>query len=56
MSDYRGMTTNERFFAADLFEEYERAVRKRDRTKMIELLSLVDLGMSEVLCKKFLCR
>lgn len=42
--DYGGMTTHERLFATDLFNEYKAAARKRDRTKMIELLSLVDLA------------
>jgi hypothetical protein len=53
MADYRGMTTNDRVFAANLFEEYERAARKRDRTKKIELLSRVDLEMSEVCVRDF---
>jgi hypothetical protein len=44
MSDYRGMTTFERLCAANLFKEYEGAARKRDRAKMIELLSRVDLA------------
>jgi len=44
MPDYRGMTTNERLFVANLLEEYQVAARKRDRAKMIELLSRVDLA------------
>jgi hypothetical protein len=44
MSDYRGLTTNERLFVADLLEDWEVAVRARDRTKMMELLSRVDLA------------
>jgi hypothetical protein len=44
MSDYRGLTTNERLFVANLLEDWDVAVRDRDRTKMIELLSRVDLA------------
>jgi hypothetical protein len=44
MSDYRGMTTNERLFAANLLPEFNVAARKQDRAKMIELLSRVDLA------------
>jgi hypothetical protein len=44
MVDYRGMTTNERLFAANLIEEWDEAARNRDRAKMIELLSRVDLA------------
>jgi hypothetical protein len=43
MVDYRGMTTNERLFAANLLEEWDEATRNRDRVKMIELLSRVEL-------------
>jgi hypothetical protein len=44
MVDYRGMTTNERLYAANLIEEWDEAARNRDRAKMIELLSRVDLA------------
>jgi hypothetical protein len=44
MPDYRGMTTNERLFAANLLGEWDVAARNRDRAKMIELLSRVDLA------------
>ena len=42
--DYGGMTTNERLFAAGLLSKWDDAVRKRERARMIELLSRVDLG------------
>jgi hypothetical protein len=44
MPRYRGMTTNERLFAANLLEEWDVAARNRDRAKMRELLSRVDLA------------
>jgi hypothetical protein len=44
MPDYGGMTTNERLVAANLFDEFDVAARNRERTKMIDLLSRVDLG------------
>jgi hypothetical protein len=42
--DSRGMTTNERLFAAGLIDKFDSAARKRDRAKMIKLLSRVDLA------------
>jgi len=41
---YAGMTTNERLFEAGLLSEWTAAARSRNRERMIELLSKVDLG------------
>ena len=43
-SRYGGMTTNERLFEAGLLSEWNSAARSRNRERMIELLSKVDLG------------
>jgi hypothetical protein len=36
--DLKGMTVNERLFACDLFEVWEKAVNNRDRENMISVL------------------
>jgi hypothetical protein len=41
--DFRGMTTNERLSSAGLMPDWDIAARSRDRTRMIEILSKVDL-------------
>ena len=41
---YDGMTTNERLAAAGVLEEWDAAARARDRARMVELLTLVELG------------
>jgi hypothetical protein len=38
------MTVNERFFSAGLLEDWDAAKKTRDRTRMIDLLSKVDLA------------
>ena len=43
-SKYTGMTVNERFFDAGLLDDFDDAARRDDRTRMIELLTVVDLG------------
>jgi hypothetical protein len=43
-SDYSGMTTNERLFAAGLMDEFDQSVLGGDRKAMIRLLTAVDLG------------
>ncbi len=42
--DYSGMTVNERLFSAGLLEDWGAAKKSRDRTRMVELLSKVDLA------------
>ena len=42
--DYSGMIVNERFFSAGLLEDWDAAKKTRDRTRMIDLLSKVDLA------------
>jgi hypothetical protein len=43
-SRYDGMTVNERLFEAGLIPEWDAAARSRNRDKMVELLTKVDLG------------
>ena len=45
--DFSGMTVNERLFAAGLLDDFGTAARRRDRTKMIELLTQVAVDMPE---------
>lgn len=40
-SRFAGMTVNERLFVAGLFKAWQAAVRARNRTKMLDLLSQV---------------
>lgn len=42
--NYGGMTVNERLVEAGLMNEWEAAAKSRDRKRMIELLSEVDLA------------
>jgi hypothetical protein len=42
--DYTGMSTNERLSAAGLLTEWDQAVRLRNRERMMQLLSQVDLS------------
>lgn len=42
--DFGGMTTNERLSFAGLMPDWDEAARSRDRTRMIEILSKVDLA------------
>lgn len=41
--DCSGMTVNERLFTAGLLDAFDAAARRRDRARMIELLSAVDV-------------
>jgi hypothetical protein len=43
-SNYQGMTVNERLVVAGLIEQWDAAVRQRDRDGMIETLKQVDIG------------
>ena len=40
---YSGMTTNERLFVAGLLDKFDAAARKRDRSRMIAILTKVEL-------------
>ena len=40
---YGGMTVNERLFTAGLIDEWDKAVLKRDRAGMIEVLMATEL-------------
>ena len=41
--DYSGMTVNERLYSAGLLEQWDAAVVSRNRERMLQLLSEVDL-------------
>lgn len=41
---FSGMTTNERLFNAGLMPQWDEALRVRDRARMVDLLSKVELG------------
>jgi hypothetical protein len=43
MTDYRGMTINERLYEAGLFGRWDEAVQKDDREAMVSMLCSVDL-------------
>lgn len=43
-TSYNGMTVNERLFVAGLLSEWDEAARARNRNRMIELLTRVDLA------------
>jgi hypothetical protein len=40
---YAGMTVNERLYAAGLIKAWDAAVTKRDRAKMLEILTATEL-------------
>ena len=40
-SKYDGMTVNERLFEAKLLEEYDSAVKKRDKKALVKILKKV---------------
>lgn len=44
-SRYRGMTTNERLFAANLMDDFDKAIRQRDRVMSVYLLQKVGLTL-----------
>jgi hypothetical protein len=41
--DFAGMTVNERLFVAGLLNQFDDAARARDRARMIELLSQIEV-------------
>jgi hypothetical protein len=53
-SDYEGMTVNERLGTANLFDEFDKAARARDRATLEKILMRVALSHAEaesvVLC------
>jgi hypothetical protein len=53
--DYRGMTVNERLYAAGLMADWEKAALARDRDRMVEILSKVGLaGQATTISEKIL--
>lgn len=44
MTDYRGMTVNERLVAAGLLDAFDTAGRNRNKSKMIEILLQVQMS------------
>jgi hypothetical protein len=46
--DYSGMTVNERFAVSGLFKEFDKAVRKKDKMKLVEILKEVSLSDANI--------
>jgi hypothetical protein len=46
-TDYRAMTVNERLFAAGLIEQFDRAVKRKDQSLVIEILAKVDVSRTD---------
>ena len=44
---FLGMTVNERLFAAGLLDDFEAAARRRDRRRMIDILTQVAVDTPE---------
>lgn len=47
MTDYRGMTVNERLIAAGLLSAFDTAARSRDKSNMIDILLQVQLSADQ---------
>ena len=47
MSDYRGMTVNERLVSAGLLDAFDAAARGRDKFRMNEILLSVQLSADQ---------
>ncbi len=48
MGKYDGMTVNERLFVGGLIDDFYRAIDKKDTDKIVEILSLIDIGDSNI--------
>jgi hypothetical protein len=46
--DYTGMTVNERLFVGGLMDDFDKAIEEKDPAKMIEVLSQIDIGDSNI--------
>ncbi|RCW38252.1 hypothetical protein [Marinilabilia salmonicolor] len=46
--DYSGMTVNERLAVSGLFKEFDKAVRKKDKMKLVEILKEVSLSNANI--------
>ena len=44
MSNYGGMTVNERLYEAGLMKSFDKAVRRRNRAEIVEVLLQVELS------------
>ena len=52
--DYSGMTVNERLAVSGLYKEFDRALKAKDKNRLIEILkkvSLSDVNTKEILKK-----
>jgi hypothetical protein len=45
---YKGMTVNERLYVSGLFNEFEKAVKDKDVTKVIRILEEAELPKSNI--------
>jgi len=56
-SSFKGMTVNERLYEIGALDEFDQAVRLRNRAGLIEILARVDLGdEAEDIADKVLAR
>lgn len=46
--NYTGMTVNERLYASGLINEYDKAVRKKDVKKIVEILNEIEIGEDNI--------
>ena len=46
-NNFEGMTVNERLFTARLSNDFDLAVRKKDRNKLVDILKTVALSEKE---------
>ncbi len=52
--DYSGMTVNERLAVSGLYKEFERALKSKNKNRLVEILkevSLSDVNINEILKK-----
>jgi hypothetical protein len=48
MTDYSGMTVNERLSASNKFEEFDKAVADKDSDKLKEILRLLEVDEESI--------
>lgn len=54
--NFVGMTTNERLFASGKMDEFDDAVRRGDRSTLIEILIAIDVPIPEITADTILSR
>jgi hypothetical protein len=49
MDKYKGMTVNERLYASNLIDEFDRAVKKKDVATIVSILEEVELDERSII-------